>query len=120
MPKADVLLRDDVPPKVKANVSTFWTCANAGCDKLFWEGPKFDSAVSKFTTMIRELTDGGPSSSLSAFMGEGGSEEEEEEGEEGMVEVKAAAAVSATAPVVAQGGKEEEEAQPPCLRCAVM
>lgn len=37
VPKAEILLRADVPAKVKANVETFWTCTNPGCEKLFWE-----------------------------------------------------------------------------------
>ena len=37
VPKAEILLRVDVPPKVKANVETFWACVNPECAKLFWE-----------------------------------------------------------------------------------
>ena len=38
-----------VPPGVLGEVAEFWECANASCGKIYWEGPKFSEAHSKFS-----------------------------------------------------------------------
>ncbi len=45
VPKPEILLRADIPPKVKANVATFWSCVNPECNKLFWEARRSSSSV---------------------------------------------------------------------------
>lgn len=181
VPKAEIILRDDVPPKVKANVETFWACANGECGKLFWEvrtfmcavawlvrsctcvhvrvrsapsvvtslppkqhttiqGPKFDSAVSKFSEMIKALQDpeeqplpsssllasaqpqpqpqphslpSVPSSSLPAAMAPAGGDDgwEVEEEDEEVKDGARIGAAGAEAPVCGRGGKGEEQEQ---------
>lgn len=75
-----ILRRPDVPAKVLAKVSQYWECLNQDCKKIFWEGPKFDSAHVKFANLISELGE-------ELMEGGGGGvlmkEEEEEEEDQG-------------------------------------
>lgn len=41
-----------VPPAVLGDVSEFWECANGSCGKIYWEGPKFSEAHSKFSGLF--------------------------------------------------------------------
>lgn len=39
-----------VNEEVISKVSEFWACR--GCRKVYWEGPKFDTAVEKFRKLV--------------------------------------------------------------------
>ena len=48
----NVLHGSTVPPGVLETVAEFWECSNVSCAKIYWEGPKFASAHSKFSGLF--------------------------------------------------------------------
>ena len=41
-----------IPKGVLETVQEFWECGNASCAKIYWEGPKFSTAHSKFSGLF--------------------------------------------------------------------
>jgi uncharacterized protein with PIN domain len=48
--KDEVATREEVKQKVVDAVDEFWECRK--CHKLYWEGPKFDTACKKFLGLV--------------------------------------------------------------------
>ena len=48
--KSDVRRRGGVKEKVLARVAEFWECRR--CKKVYWEGPKYETACDKFATLF--------------------------------------------------------------------
>jgi uncharacterized protein with PIN domain len=51
-PIAAELVASRVPAKVLDSVHDFMVCR--GCDKVYWEGPKFDTACSLYLKLVEE------------------------------------------------------------------
>ena len=46
-----------IPPGVLTTVADFWECGNPDCAKIYWEGPKFSSAHTKFAGLFDGAAD---------------------------------------------------------------
>ena len=71
MPVDYVRARNEVQPKVFEVVTEFWEC-NA-CRKIYWEGPKYDSAYDKMLEVFAKVK-------TTPTDGEGGGDDEDAEG----------------------------------------
>lgn len=68
VPVEDVQRRGEVKEKVLSRVQEFYACKQ--CSKLYWEGPKYDTACQQFGKLLHDTAGEAESSTAAEVLGE--------------------------------------------------